>query len=221
MIKLSFFVSQFSLISKQQSQKRRGFTLIELMVTITIIAVIASIGFVTYSKSQLYSRDAKRKQDLRAIAVALEFYHQSYDRYPCPSNPADGDNDGDNEWVNSGSGVSTWINDDSYGVGATTCGDTSVRNLDSNFITELPKDPVNSGNVNPWGSQTNYTYAYRGYHSACAASKKGQFFLLVAQLENKTDPERQGIVKVKDCQDTTVSSLTSTAWDTTFVISSD
>ncbi len=56
--------------------KVKGFTLIELMVAISIIAVLSTIGMVAYSKVQLLGRDARRKQDLRAIAQALEIFYQ-------------------------------------------------------------------------------------------------------------------------------------------------
>lgn len=55
---------------------RYGFTLIELLVAITIVAIVASIGFITYATAQRNARDARRKQDLRSIATALELYYQ-------------------------------------------------------------------------------------------------------------------------------------------------
>lgn len=54
----------------------KGFTLIELMVAISIIAIISAIGFVSYSQAQVVARDGKRKQDLRALQTALELYYQ-------------------------------------------------------------------------------------------------------------------------------------------------
>lgn len=52
--------------------KSAGFTLIELMVTIAIIAVLATIGVTIYSIAQKNARDARRKGDVDAITNALE-----------------------------------------------------------------------------------------------------------------------------------------------------
>lgn len=50
----------------------KGFTLLELMVAISIVAIMATIGLVVFSNAQKNARDAKRKQDIQSIAKALE-----------------------------------------------------------------------------------------------------------------------------------------------------
>ena len=49
-----------------------GFTLIELMVAISIVAILTTIGLAAYSTIQGNARDAKKKGDIDAIANALE-----------------------------------------------------------------------------------------------------------------------------------------------------
>jgi prepilin-type N-terminal cleavage/methylation domain-containing protein len=49
-----------------------GFTLIELMIAIAIVAILATVGFTVYSNTQAAARDAKRRQDIDAIAAAIE-----------------------------------------------------------------------------------------------------------------------------------------------------
>jgi prepilin-type N-terminal cleavage/methylation domain-containing protein len=49
----------------------RGFTLIELMVAISIVAILAAIGMVMYGSAQATARDAKRKGDLEDIKKAM------------------------------------------------------------------------------------------------------------------------------------------------------
>lgn len=61
--------------------KKRGFTLIELLVVITVIAILASIGFAAFGGTQSKARDARRKQDLNTIATALELYNQANSHY--------------------------------------------------------------------------------------------------------------------------------------------
>lgn len=56
--------------------KNSGFTIIELLVVITILAILAVIGFSTFAGMQASARDAKRKADIDAIAKA---YEKNYD----------------------------------------------------------------------------------------------------------------------------------------------
>lgn len=62
--------------------KSPGFTLIELMVTITIIAVLSAIGLVAYSVVIKQGRDSRRQSDLRSIQSALEQYFADQAYYP-------------------------------------------------------------------------------------------------------------------------------------------
>ena len=52
--------------------KNKGFTLLEMLVVIGIIAVLVSIGFASYSTVQKKARDAKRRGDLGALKNVLE-----------------------------------------------------------------------------------------------------------------------------------------------------
>jgi len=59
-----------------------GFTLLELLVVITILGILASVGFGQYRTSQLKARDAQRKGDLANVARALEMYYSDHGCYP-------------------------------------------------------------------------------------------------------------------------------------------
>lgn len=61
--------------------KKSGFTLVELLVVITILALLTRIGVVFFQGTQIKTRDAKRKQDLSSLAVALEIYFQKNNQY--------------------------------------------------------------------------------------------------------------------------------------------
>lgn len=77
----------------------RAFTLVELLVVISIIGVLASIALVSFRNSQARSRDTQRKSNLKEMKSALELYYSDYGKYPsssngqiaaCPYNPTTG-----------------------------------------------------------------------------------------------------------------------------------
>jgi len=51
---------------------RRGMTLLELIIVVAILAMLMLVGLTSYGGWLKRSRDAKRKEDLRAIQNALE-----------------------------------------------------------------------------------------------------------------------------------------------------
>lgn len=65
----------------RSSAQTKGFTLIELMVSISIVAILATIGAVLYSSTQQTARNSKRSQDIQAIATALEVYKSANGKY--------------------------------------------------------------------------------------------------------------------------------------------
>lgn len=59
-----------------------GFTLVELLITISILVLLSTIGIVTYSQVFKSGRDAKRQSDLKTIQSALEQYRADQGFYP-------------------------------------------------------------------------------------------------------------------------------------------
>lgn len=60
----------------------KGFTLIELMVVVTIIAFLSVIGIVAFTNAQKQARDGRRRADIESIATALESNRTSTGKYP-------------------------------------------------------------------------------------------------------------------------------------------
>lgn len=59
-----------------RARKNLGFTLLELLVVITIISILVGLLAVNLSKVEMKARDTSRKQDLKEIQKALELYQQ-------------------------------------------------------------------------------------------------------------------------------------------------
>ncbi|WKZ24658.1 MAG: prepilin-type N-terminal cleavage/methylation domain-containing protein [Patescibacteria group bacterium] len=68
-------------------QNKKAFTLIELLVVIAIIGVLSTLVIVALGNSRSSARDAKRLNDLKAMANALELYYANNNQYPASITP--------------------------------------------------------------------------------------------------------------------------------------
>ena len=59
-----------------------GFTLIELMVVISLIVILASMGLVQYRQSVVRSKEAVLKEDLFRMRDAIDQYYADKNQYP-------------------------------------------------------------------------------------------------------------------------------------------
>ena len=58
-------------------KRRAGFTIVELVITITIMAILFTLAVVNLRGSQVGARDDERKADVDSIARALETFYMS------------------------------------------------------------------------------------------------------------------------------------------------
>lgn len=63
-------------------QKQKGFTLIELMVTMAMIGFLASIILIALGSARLKARDAKRVTDAKNVIKSFELYLNDNGVYP-------------------------------------------------------------------------------------------------------------------------------------------
>lgn len=62
-------------------KKQSAFTMIELLVSATIIILLTAAGLVSFTQASVSSRNAKRKADLETMRQALTLYKQDHAYY--------------------------------------------------------------------------------------------------------------------------------------------
>ena len=60
----------------------QGFTIVELMIVISVISILAGISIVSYNGMQKGTRDKEREADVEAIQAELESYYNQEGGYP-------------------------------------------------------------------------------------------------------------------------------------------
>lgn len=137
----------------------RGFTVVELVITIVVIGILASISLVAYNGSQARARDAVRADHMAKIKDALEVYYAKNGRYPqataTPNNAS--------SWEVSNQDPGTFL-EQLYGYG----------------VDEKTVDPINDNTYRYY----YYRYAAGGGAAGCDASKGG-FYVLRAVFETE------------------------------------
>lgn len=88
---------------RMPTQKRRGFTLLELLIVIVVITMLLGILSVALVGARDRAKDAKSKQLLSAVSLAVAAYKNEFGFYPPEVGPdgwsrADQRSDGDSRW---------------------------------------------------------------------------------------------------------------------------
>jgi len=63
-------------------QRKSGFTLVELLVVVAIIALLVTAIVASFENAKAKARDAERVSEINSINTALGFYHNDYNMYP-------------------------------------------------------------------------------------------------------------------------------------------
>ena len=121
--------------------KNKGFSLIEILVVISIIGFIATSAFYSFNIARGRSRDTKRVSDISSLTKAFEIYFNEKDSYP--------DAGGGEQCINSSSpAVQDMIDAD---ILKSNVGDPIWPAVDP--VTINPDHSVQSG-------ETNFCYYY-------------------------------------------------------------
>jgi general secretion pathway protein G len=67
---------------RQLARSTRGFTLIEVLIVVTLIIVLASVGMATYQNSVRRAREAVLREDLFRMRDAIDQYYADKNKYP-------------------------------------------------------------------------------------------------------------------------------------------
>ena len=149
---------------------RAGFTIVELLIVIVVIAVLAAITIVAYNGIQGRANDSRRLEDIKSIAKALELYKVNTGSYPNVVSTQDGLGN----YISSGWETST---------NCTTATDFLAVLRTSGVASSVPLDPKNGGNATnttPTRSSTSYEYFYYKYPAGTSGCDpaRGDFYVL-------------------------------------------
>lgn len=140
---------------KRCGQNKNGFTIVELLIVIVVIAVLAAISVVAYNGVQSRARDNVRKQDLAQLAKATKLYavdRGNYAQVGCGFTTAMG---------GAGNEGSGWLPSD-YDASGTEVISIDACLLSDGYITKPIRDPTGQGSCSGLGC-----YAYM--KASCSA----------------------------------------------------
>ncbi|MBA3550962.1 prepilin-type N-terminal cleavage/methylation domain-containing protein [Patescibacteria group bacterium] len=146
---------------------KKGFTLIELMVVISIIALISSVIIASLTTARYRAQDTKKIAEAKSIANALELYYSENKRYPNP------DYDGCGGWD---------IGNRTYPLLGGTSGALGK------FISD-PRDQSSTDSCTGY-----FYYRYPAGNSGCDASR-GAFYVIgirPMKSQSATHPQSPG-----------------------------
>jgi prepilin-type N-terminal cleavage/methylation domain-containing protein len=69
-------------ILSQTSEDAHGFTLVEILVSVAVIAILATVAYGSMSAMREKARDTERKTEIGQLQLALRLYKDAFGTYP-------------------------------------------------------------------------------------------------------------------------------------------
>lgn len=142
--------------------KQSGFTIVELLIVIVVIAILAAITIVAYNGIQVRARDTQRAADATNILKSLEAYKAINNVYPIATSTA---------------GAGSWEQ-------STETAGTFMEYLQSTFSTKIPVDPINDGTH--YYRYYRYTEAWLSTNG-CSSGRGSLMILYVIGFEQSSN----------------------------------
>jgi len=150
-------------------RKSKGFSLIELLVAIAIMAVLLALALPNYLGARERSRDSKKKSELQQLKTALRLYYNDYQRYP-DSVQLDGQGRGTIAGCKVGGVFPCPCKVDSFDFASST--DANCDAVSTVYMKRFPANMTFGNNTDHYG-----------------VSADGESFCIMTPLENISDPD--------------------------------
>lgn len=139
--------------------RQKGFTIVELLIVIVVIAILAALVIVAYNGVQNQANDSRRLHDVQEIKSAVEAYRSANGSFP-PITPA---------------------NQDPFGYEASYITGNFLNTVKANgIVKQIPVDPINT---------STYYYRYYVYTAGqygCPAANGDYYVIEIVKFQSKT-----------------------------------
>lgn len=142
------------------NKTKRGFTLIEMMVVISIIGLMSSVVLSAVTSARVKARDTQRKTQTAQFRNALELYFSANGRYPCGN-----------------SSCSTGV----VPITGDALSTPGVALVSGGFIPSIPSDPTYPAGTPNTTISCNNTTGTAGY---CYCSSGADSYVLTVNTED-------------------------------------
>ena len=166
-------------LNSLKQNRKKGFTIIELLVVISIIGLLSTISVVSLNGARIKSRDAKRVSDISQLKTAIELYFNDQGYYPAEGVP-----------VSLGTGTKLVLCDVGFVASASSCNSNKI------YMGKVPRNPGPNGMEYTYTSITsseNYNLAY-SLEQGTSSLPSGYNTVDGGNGSTTSDPLEQGLV---------------------------